>query len=140
MTAHRAFLTVASVLALFVAPAPALAAPDNGNTFSLDLACSDGHDYDITLLETSSDPAAVHIVGTSSVLVPTAFQWHVVVTDAEGSVLDETTSPPEAVHGRSVDRLHTVECTFTQVAHHDNPDTGSLTITIDGTVWAYLPR
>lgn len=73
-------------------------------------------------------------------LVPTAFQWHVVVTDAEGRMLDETTSPREAVHGRSVDRLYTVECRFTQVAHHDYPDTGPVTITIDGTVWAHLPR
>jgi hypothetical protein len=55
-------------------------------------------------------------------------------------VLDETTSPPEAVHGRSVDQLDTTECTFTHFAYHDFPDVGPVTIEVDGTVWAYKPR
>lgn len=144
MTLRRTILTIAATLAATLAAsagaAPALAAPHNANTFTLDLACSDGHDYSITLLETTPEQPAVHIVGTTSVLVPTAFQWHVVVTDAEGNVLDETTSPPETVHGKSVDQLDTTECTFTQFAYHDFPDVGPVTIKVEGTVWAYLPR
>jgi hypothetical protein len=62
------------------------------------------------------------------------------VTDAEGNVLDETTSPPQSVHGRSGDQLATLECTFTQFAYHDWPDVGQVTIEVDGTVWAYAPR
>lgn len=79
-------------------------------------------------------------MGSTSVLIPSAFQWHLVVTDAEGNVLDETTSPLEMVHGRSVDRLETLEFTFTQFAHHDFPDVGPVTIQLSGTVWAHKPR
>jgi hypothetical protein len=144
MTLRRTILTITATLAATLAAsagaAPALAAPHNANTFTLDLTCSDGHDYSITLLETTPEQPAVHIVGTTSVLVPTAFQWHVVVTDAEGNVLDETTSPQEMVHGRSVDQLNTTECTFIQFAYHDFPDVGPVTIEVDGTVWAYMPR
>ncbi len=143
MTVRRIIRTaaaaLAATLAAFTAAAPAVAAPDNGNTFTLDLGCSDGHDYSITLLTTTPEQPAVHIVGTTSVLVPTAFQWHVLVTDADGNVLDETTSAPESVHGGSVDRLDTIECTFTQFAHHDWPDVGPVTIEVDGTVDAYVP-
>ena len=140
MTARRAVLTVVAFAALCIVGAPAYAAPGNANTFTLDLNCSDGHEYDITLVQTSSDRAAVHIGGTTSVLVPTAFRWHVLVTDDQGHVIDESLSSREPVHGASVDRLDTRECRFTQVAYHDDPATGRVTITIEGTVWAHLPR
>ncbi len=139
MTLRRIILTSTAMLATAAGTSPAFAAPHNANTFTLELACSDGNDYSVTLLQTTPEQPAVHIVGTSSVLVPTSFQWHVVVIDAEGNVLDETTSPPENVHGRSVDQLPTIECTFTQVAHHNLPD-GPVTIEVDGTVWAFAPR
>lgn len=144
MTLRRTFLrlgvTLAAMLAASVGAPGALAAPNNANTIMLDVACSDGHDYSITLLEITPDQAAAHIVGSTSVLIPSAFQWHLVVTDAEGNVLDETTSPLEMVHGRSVDRLDTLECTFTQFAHHDFPDVGPVTIQLSGTVWAHKPQ
>jgi hypothetical protein len=140
MRLRRTFLTLAATLAASLGAPGALAAPNNANTITLDLACSDGLYYSITLLETTPDQPAAHIVGSTSVLVPTAFQWHLIVTDAEGNVLDETTAPPEMVHGRSVDRLETLECTFTQFAHHDFPDVGPVTIQLDGTVWAHKPR
>lgn len=119
---------------------PAQAAPANGNTFTLDLACSGGNAYSVTLLETTPEQAAVHVVGTTSVLVPTAFAWRVVVTNAQGAVLSETTSPPVAAHGASAGGLDTVECTFTQFAHHDFPEIGPVTIATTGTVSGYLPR
>ncbi len=139
MTLRRTVLAITAVLAALAGAGPAVAAPDNDNTFTLSLGCSDGHDYSITLLATTPDRPAVHIVGTTTVLVPTAFQWRTLVTGAGGNVLDEVTSPPAAVHGNSVNRLDTIECTFTQVAHHDWPDVGPVTIEVDGTVWAYLP-
>lgn len=141
MNVNRIIVTIAATLAISAGTAaPVLAAPDNDNTFTLDLTCSDGNAYTVTLLQTTPEQPAAHIVGTTSVLVPAAFAWHVVVTDdSEGTVLDETTSPPEAVHGRSVDRLDTVECTFTQFAHHDWPQVGAVTIATTGTVSAYIP-
>jgi hypothetical protein len=140
MTAHRAVLAIAALAALSVVAEPAYAAPHNANTFTLDLTCSDGRNYDITLMQTSSDRAAVHVVDTTSVLVPTAFRWHVVVTDDQGRVLDESLSALEPVHGASVERLDTVQCSFIQFAYHDDPGTGAVTIAIDGTVWAHLPQ
>lgn len=71
-------------------------------------------------------------------LVPTVFQWHIVVTDAHGNILDESTPPPELVHGRSGGQLKPIECTFSQTAHHDSPD-GGYTVRMDGTVQAFVP-
>jgi hypothetical protein len=126
-------------LALLAAPA-AQADPQNANTFEIQLSCANGQHPTVTLLETTPDQAAVHVVGSTAVLVPTTFQWHVQVTDSDGNILDDTTSPPEQVHGRSGERLHTVECTFTQLAHHDWPDVGPVTIEVDGTVQAFPVR
>ena len=81
---------------------------------------------------------AVRMVDDTSVLVPTAFQWHTVMTDDEGTVLDESMTPMYAVHGRSVTRLDTIDCTFSQVAYHELPDGGVLTIRVEGTVKAHL--
>ena len=92
------------------------------------------------MLTPTPDQAAVHVVGGTSVVIPTRFQWHIVVTDADGTVLDEASPAPELVHGRSVERLDTVECTFTQFAHHDWPDVGPVTIEVDGTVDAMFPH
>ncbi len=138
-TLRRAALLTAALLAICGAAAPAEAAPDNSNTFALDLACADGSSYTITLLATTPDQPAVHVVGTTAVLVPVAFQWHTLITDADADVLDETTSPVELVHGASAYRLTTVRCTFSQVAHHDWPGIGPVTIVVDGTVWAHRP-
>ena len=112
---------------------------DRTSSTTLDLSCADGQDYSITLLERTTEDPAVHVVGTTSVLVPTAFQWHVLMSDAEGNVLDESTSPVEPVHGRSGQQLDTLTCTFTQFGHHDIPGVGPVTIQVDGTVWAFRP-
>lgn len=130
----------AGLMAAAGVSAPALAAPHNTNTFPLELACSAGQRYTVTVLEPTPETAAVHMVGSTSVLIPTLFQWHVLVTDATGTVLEESSPPPQLVHGRSAERLDTMECTFTQVAHHDWPDVGAVTIQVDGTVHAYRPR
>ena len=133
--------TATAALGLTVAGGSAVtAAPDNANTFTLDISCADGSAFVITVLAPTPERAATHVVGSTSVIVPTRFQWHVVVTDGSGQVIDESTSPPEPVHGRSGEHLDTVECTFTQFAHHDWPDIGPVTIEVDGTVDAYVPR
>lgn len=122
-------------------PTAASADPDNSNTFPLDLSCSNGQDYTITVLATAPEQAAVHVVDGPSVLVPTTFAFHTLVTaDDTGAVLDETSTPPMAVHGRSGEQLDTFTCTFAQFAHHVWPDVGAVTIEVDGTVEAYVPR
>ena len=134
-------VATAALAVAFLGGPVATAAPANANTFELDLDCADGSHPTITVLTPTPDQAAVHVVGSTSVVVPTRFQWHIVVTaDADGAVLDESSPPPEPVHGRSGERLDTVECTFTQFAHHDWTDVGPVTIEVDGTVDARFPH
>ncbi len=141
MNAKPLAVVTAAAFALVLVAAPSASAdPVNQNTFLLDLACSDGQIYTVTVSNPDVEQPAVHLVDSTSVLVPTTFAWHVLVTDASGGVLDESTSAPEVVHGRSVDRLDTIECTFAQYAYHDWPDVGPVTIEVDGTVQAYRPH
>ena len=133
-----AFSTLLGTLGLSAATPVAMAAPNNANTFVLNLECSNGQEHAVTVLEPAPDRAAVHVVDSRSVLVPTVFQWHVVVTDAHGNILDESTPPPELVHGRSGEQLKTIECTFSQTAHHDSPE-GGYTVRVEGTVQALDP-
>ncbi len=125
----------AFALSTLLSITPALGAPDNANTLVLDLGCTDGQHYSITVLEPTPDQAAAHVVNGTSVLIPTVFQWHIVITDTDGNVLDESNPPPELVHGHSAAQLDTIECTFTQTAHHE-----AYTVQVDGTVQAYLPH
>lgn len=126
---------------LGLAVSPAAADPNNANSFPLDLTCSNGQEYAVTVMATTGDQPAVHVVDSTSVLVPTNFRFHLRITaDADGTVLDESDTPPETVHGRSGDRLDTFECTFAQFAHHVWPDVGAVTIEVDGTVQGYLPH
>ena len=138
---RRLLFATAGALAVVLGVASGASAdPNNANTFPLDLNCANGQHHTVTVLAPAPEEAAVHIVDSTAVLVPTRFQWHMLVTDAAGHVLDETSTPPDAVHGRSVEHLETVECTFTQFAHHEWPGVGAVTIRVDGTVDAYLPR
>ncbi|HKX67079.1 MAG TPA: hypothetical protein VJN29_07620 [Intrasporangium sp.] len=132
--------TAAAVLLGGVMAPSAMAGPSNANTFVVDLHCSDQSHYAATVVGTASESAAVHVVGGNSVLTPTVFQWHVLVTDASGRVLDETLSAPEPVHGASGTRLKTVSCSFTQFAYHDWPDVGAVTIQVTGLVQALRPN
>ena len=135
-------LTLAALLTapgLSAATGPAAsAAPDNANTLVLNLDCSNGRHYAITVVEPAPDQAAVHVMDGRAVLIPTVFQWHIVVTDNNGNVLDETEPPPQLVHGRSAEQHATMTCTFAQIAHHDSPD-GGYTVRVEGTVQAFDP-
>jgi hypothetical protein len=137
----RQLLALAAAAAVTIAgAATASADPFNGNTFALGLSCSDGHVYTVTVLQTAADKAAVHVVDGTSVLVPTSFAFHTVVTaDETGTVLEKTSTPPSAVHGRSGEHLDTFTCTFSQFAHHVWPDVGPVTIEVQGTVEAFMP-
>jgi hypothetical protein len=128
-------------VALFgLAAAAGPAAPYNDNTFVLDLSCSNGAEYTVTLVDNSSDAAPAHLVDNTSVLIPTAFQFHITVFDADGNVVDEVTPPPEIVHGNSGEQHDTMSCTFSHTETEDIPGAGQVTIQVDGTVDAYLPH
>ncbi len=126
-----------AVLGLAAGAGPAAAAPVNGNTFVLDLSCSDGADYAVTLVDNASDAAPAHIVDGNGVLIPTAFQFHITVIDADGNVVEETTPPLEIVRGHSGAQHDVMSCTFAQTETEDIPGHGQVTIRLDGTVDAY---
>lgn len=137
----RYALALGALAVLLGTPTAASADPDNANTFPLHLSCSNGHDYTITVLANAPETAAVHVVDSPSVLVPTTFAFHTLVTaDNSGAVLDESSTSAMAVHGRSGEHLGTFSCVFAQFAHHVWPDVGAVTIEVDGTVEAYVPH
>jgi len=142
MSLHRTRLIAAAVpaavLALASAAGPAVAAPYNANTFVLDLSCSNGAHYSVTLVDNSADAAPAHLVDSTSVLIPTAFQFHIVVIDADGNVVDEISPPQRSVHGSSGAQHDTMSCTFTQTETEDIPGVGEVTIHVTGTVDAFL--
>lgn len=130
-------LAAVAVFGLAASAGPAVAAPSNGNTFALDLSCSDGADYPVTLVDTSADAAPAHLVDNTSVLIPTAFQFHITVIDADGNIVDEISPPLEVVHGSSGAHHDTMSCSFAQTETEDIPGVGPVTIRVDGTVDAY---
>ena len=69
------------VVALGVAlsAGPAAAAPANANSFLIDLGCSNGQSYTISVVEPSADQSAGHLVAQPGVVIPTAFQFDVTV-------------------------------------------------------------
>ena len=79
------------VVALGVAlsAGPAAAAPGNANSFLIDLGCSNGQHYTISVVEPSADQSAGHLVAQPGVLIPTAFQFDVTVLDEAGAVVDQ---------------------------------------------------
>jgi len=135
----RTRVMAATAIGLAMAAATGTAAaPANPNAMVLDLSCSNGQRYSVSVIRPAGERAAVRVLESTSVLVPTAFQWHTVMTDDEGAVLDESTTPMYPVHGQSDPWLDTMTCTFLQVAHHVLPEGGVLTIQVEGTVRAHL--
>jgi hypothetical protein len=99
---------------------------DNGTTYSAVVigngAFSPGHDSESTTM-----------------LIPTSFgEFHGVVTDSTGTVIDEFTDPPAAKGSSTKARATSTSCTFTIVEHFDDPDLGPLTFTGTGSVTGFV--
>ena len=119
---------------------PAAAAPANANSTLIDLACSNGQSYPISVVEPSADQSAGHLVAQPGVVIPTAFQFDVTLLDEAGAVVDQFSSPVDLVRGRSEAQHDVMTCTFSQTETDVAPDGSALTIQLDGTVRAFLPR
>lgn len=119
-----------------LAAQPAAAGPLNGNTFTIDLSCSDGRQYPISVLDPAADQAPGHLIGGTSVLIPVAFAFDVTVLDSAGTVVEHFSSPLEPVRGRSGDRHDAMTCTYAQTETEPAPDGGEYTIVLNGTVLA----
>ncbi|HYJ67329.1 MAG TPA: hypothetical protein VEX15_06665 [Nocardioidaceae bacterium] len=99
---------------------------DNGTTY---WAVANGHGV--------FTPA--HDVDSTTVLNATSFgEFHGVVTDSNGSVLDEFTDPAVAKGSSTKPRATSISCTYVIVAQFDDPDLGPLTFTGTGTVEGFV--
>ena len=99
---------------------------DNGTTYR---AAANGHGV--------FTPA--HDVDSTTILNATSFgEFHGVVTDSNGSVLDEFTDPSVAKGSSTKPRATSISCTYVIVAQFDDPDLGPLTFTGTGTVDGFL--
>ncbi len=58
----------------------------------------------------------------------------------DGTVIDESTTPVQTVHGSSGSHLDTISCTFTQSETADLPGLGAVTIVLEGRVDAFRPK
>ena len=83
-------------------------------TAPVDLACSNGQTYPISVVEPSADQWAGHLVAQPGVLIPTAFQFDVTVLAADGTVIDRFSTPVDLVRGRSEAHHDVMTCTFSQ--------------------------
>ena len=143
MSHRRTVLSVASVPAIALGVAlgagPAAAEPTNANTFLVDLSCSNGQQYTISVLDPAADPAVGHVVDGTGVLLPTSFQYDITVVDGAGNIVDQFSSPVDAVRGRSDQRHDIMTCTFSDTETEQGPGGEEVTIRIDGTVRAVQP-
>jgi hypothetical protein len=99
---------------------------DNGTTY---WAVTSGHGV--------FTPA--HDVNSTSVLNATSFgEFHGILTDSTGAVLEEFIDPAVARGHSTMPRATSIICTYVIVAHFDHPDLGPLTFTGTGTVEGFV--
>jgi hypothetical protein len=79
-----------------------------------------------------------HDLASTTILVPTAFGVHGVLTDADGNVIDEFVDPPMVKGSSSKQRATTTSCTFTITESFEDLDLGPLTFTGDGSVTGFV--
>ncbi len=133
-TAAAAGLGVAAALSI---PGPASADP-TGEVIQLD--CDNGTTYWVAVQESGNGAwSPGHDVNSTSTLIPTAFgEFHGVITDSTGQVLDEFTDPPTVKGSASKPRSTSVSCTFEVTEQFDDPDLGLLTFHGTGSVEAFV--
>lgn len=125
-------LGVAATLSISV---PASADPTG---HPIEVVCDNGTTY-WAVGEGRGQFAPVHDVDSNSNLIPTSFgEFHGVITDSTGAVVEEFTDPP-AVKGSSTrSRGTSVSCTYFTSGHFDVPEIGRLDVTGSGTVEAFV--
>jgi hypothetical protein len=132
LAAAAAGLGVAAVLTISV---PASADP---KTHPIELICDNGVTYWAADSGRGQFTPA-HDVATNTVLVPTSFgEFHGVITDSTGAVVEEFTDPPVVKGGSTKPRATSTSCTFTTLGHFEVPELGLLTVTGAGSVEAIV--
>jgi hypothetical protein len=132
---RRAITLTAATAALVVGGAGTATAEPPGQS-GTPLVCNDGHTYEVVLVG-NGDYTPALVVGSTRVLVPTAFGATTVRTVSPGAPDVVTTSPPTVKGGGNVARRNpqpTVTCSF-EITIPQGP--GSVVI-ISGSVTAFF--
>jgi hypothetical protein len=125
---------------LGIAAALATAAPASADPkgHSIEIRCDNGTTY-WAIGQGHGQFAPVHDVASNSLLIPTSFgEFHGVITDSTGAVVEEFTDPPATKGSSTHPRGTSVSCTYSTVGHFDVPELGRLDVAGTGTVEAFV--
>jgi hypothetical protein len=133
-TAAAAGLGVAAALS-FAGPA---SADPKGEVIQLD--CDNGTTYWVAVQESGNGAwSPGHDTNSTGTLIPTTFgEFHGVVTDSTGEVIDEFTDPPMIKGSATKPRSTSVHCTYEVTDQFEDPDLGLLTFHGTGSVDAFV--
>ncbi|MFI7060646.1 hypothetical protein ACIBL3_06665 [Kribbella sp. NPDC050124] len=110
----------------------------SSRTLLVELHCDNGSTYDVVVAGNGLFTPA-HDLASSSILVPTSFgEFHGVITDAEGNVVEEFTDPAVFKGSATKDRATSVTCTFEVEQTFEIPELGVVTLTGDGSVTGFV--
>jgi len=133
----RALLAAAGLAA---ATSLALAAPASADPKGhlIEVVCDNGATY-WTVKAGHGQFAPVLDVDGTTVLVPTSFgEFHGVITDSAGTVLEEFTEPPATKGSATRPRGTSVSCTYFTAGHFEVPGIGRLDVNGSGTVEGFV--
>jgi hypothetical protein len=125
---------------LGVAAALSISAPASADPKGelIPLTCEGGATYWLAV-NGNGDFTPGHDVNSTAMLIPTSFgEFHGVITDDTGAVVDEFTDPATAKGNSTKPRATSLSCTFDIVEHFDDPDLGPLTFTGTGSVEGFV--
>jgi hypothetical protein len=132
--------TIAAAAGLGIAAALSIAGPSSADPKGspLPVTCDNGVTYQVTVNGNGAFTPG-HDADSTSVLVPTSFgEFHGVVTDSTGEVIDEFTDPAMFKGSSTKPRGTSLSCTLTIFEQFEDPELGLLTFTGTGSVEGFL--
>lgn len=125
----------AGCLAALAIAAPAGADPSKDP--AIPIVCDNGHTYEVTV-NGNGEFTPAHDTASNMVLVPTSFgDFHFVVTDSDGNVIEEETDPGLTKGHAQKSRRTAISCTFSFHEEFEDPDLGTLTFEGSGSVTGF---
>lgn len=137
---HSLMKPVFVAAGLAVAAALSVSAPASADPkgHPIEINCDNGTTY-WAVGKGHGQFAPVHDIDSTSMLIPTSFgEFHGVITDRTGAVVEEFTDPPAAKGSSTKPRGTSVTCTYFTTGHFYVPELGRLDVTGSGTVEAFL--
>jgi hypothetical protein len=132
--------SIAAAAGLCLAAALSIAAPSSADPKgeTIPVICDNGTTYWVAVNGNGAFTPG-HDVNSTAMLVPTSFgEFHGVITDSTGAVIDEFTDPAMTKGNSTKQRATSLSCTFTIVEQFDDPDLGTLTFTGSGSVQGFV--